>query len=214
MATTSTLTRPHGRSRRPKLVHQFLIVLSRTSPLVWRRLQVPQAYSFWDLHVAIQDAMGWLDCRLHEFRLLDPDEQRIVSIGTPTDEPADRPVAAGWDVPLSNVFERSAWHVPLALYTYDFSTDWQHVVAHEGLEPADAASRYPRCVGGARRCPPEGCGGVLGFEELLRTISDPAHPKHASMREWVGEDYDPAAFEPDAVVFDDPRKRLKKVLRR
>jgi len=33
------------------------------------------------------------------------------------------------------------------------------------------------------------------------------------MREWVGEGYDPTAFEPDAVVFDDPRKRLKKVLR-
>jgi len=22
---------------------------------------VPEAYSFWDLHVAIQDAMGWID---------------------------------------------------------------------------------------------------------------------------------------------------------
>jgi len=42
-------------------VHQFLIVLSGTDPLVWRRLQVPERYSFWDLHVAIQDSMGWLD---------------------------------------------------------------------------------------------------------------------------------------------------------
>jgi len=48
-------------SPRPKLVHQFLVVLSKTNPLVWRRVQVPQRYSFWDLHVAIQDAMGWLD---------------------------------------------------------------------------------------------------------------------------------------------------------
>ena len=46
------------RRTRPKLVHQFLIVLSGTDPLVWRRLQVPERYSFWDLHVAIQDAMG------------------------------------------------------------------------------------------------------------------------------------------------------------
>jgi hypothetical protein len=50
-------------------VHQFLIVLKGTDPLVWRRIQVPEAYSFWDLHVAIQDAMGWLDYHLHEFRL-------------------------------------------------------------------------------------------------------------------------------------------------
>jgi hypothetical protein len=38
-------------------VHQFLVVLTGTDPLVWRRIQVP-------------DAMGWLDYRLHEFRLL------------------------------------------------------------------------------------------------------------------------------------------------
>jgi len=34
----------------PKLVHQFLIALSGTDPLVWRRIQVPERYSFWDLH--------------------------------------------------------------------------------------------------------------------------------------------------------------------
>ena len=47
-----------SRTPRPKLVHQFLIVLSETNPLVWRRIQVPERHSFWDLHVAIQDAMG------------------------------------------------------------------------------------------------------------------------------------------------------------
>ena len=77
---------------RPKLVHQFLIVLSGTDPLVWRRIQVPERYSFWDLHVAIQDA-GWLDYHLHEFQLLDAAEGRVVSIGIPTDDdPEDRPV--------------------------------------------------------------------------------------------------------------------------
>jgi len=74
------------RTDRPKLVHQFLVVLSGTEPLVWRRIQVPEKYSFWDLHVAIQDAMGWLDYHLHEFRLLDAAEQQVVSIGIPTDE--------------------------------------------------------------------------------------------------------------------------------
>ena len=32
---------PRGR---PKAVHQFLIVLSGTDPLVWRRIQVPESY--------------------------------------------------------------------------------------------------------------------------------------------------------------------------
>jgi hypothetical protein len=63
MANVRSIGRkPPGRGARPQLAHQFLIIaLSGVDLLVWRRMQVPEAYSFWDLHVAIQDAMGWLD---------------------------------------------------------------------------------------------------------------------------------------------------------
>jgi hypothetical protein len=54
----------------PRLMLQYLVVLAGTDPLVWRRIRVPAAYSFWDLHVAIQDAMGWHDVHLHEFRVV------------------------------------------------------------------------------------------------------------------------------------------------
>lgn len=199
------------RIARAKLVHQFLIVLRGTEPLVWRRIQVPQKYSFWDLHVAIQDAMGWLDYHLHEFRLLDADEQAVVLIGIPDDdEPEDRPVVPGWEVPLSKFFERRAWHAPPAVYAYDFGDDWEHVVVHEGLEPAVAGLSYPRCVSGARRCPPEDCGGVHSFAEFLKAIADPTHPEHESMLQWSGRDYDAEAFTPEAVTFGDPKKRWKK----
>ena len=199
------------RIARAKLVHQFLIVLRGTEPLVWRRIQVPQKYSFWDLHVAIQDAMGWLDYHLHEFRLLDADEQAVVLIGIPDDdEPEDRPVVPGWEVPLSKFFERRAWHAPPAVYAYDFGDDWEHVVVHEGLEPAVAGLSYPRCVSGARRCPPEDCGGVHSFAEFLKAIADPTHPEHESTLQWSGRDYDAEAFTPEAVTFGDPKKRWKK----
>jgi hypothetical protein len=72
--------RPGVRHVRRKLVHQFLVVLAGTDPVVWRRIQVPERYSFWDLHVAIQDAMGWLGYHLHEFRLVDAREREVVSI--------------------------------------------------------------------------------------------------------------------------------------
>ena len=73
-------------------VCQFLIVLPRTEPLVWRRIQVPEGYSFWDLHVAIQDAMGWKDYHLHEFIMIDGKTSRVKRIGIPDDEmPNERP---------------------------------------------------------------------------------------------------------------------------
>jgi hypothetical protein len=63
------MARTVGKTRATTRAHvcQVLIVLARTEPLVWRRIQVPSGYSFWDLHVAIQDAMGWQDYHLHEF---------------------------------------------------------------------------------------------------------------------------------------------------
>ena len=73
---------------------------------MWRRIQVPERYSFWDLHVAIQDAMGWKDYHLHELRMFDEAAQTLVSIGIPTGEEADdRP-----SVRLLNGVRESTWH--------------------------------------------------------------------------------------------------------
>src|SRR5438094_7259990 len=97
MAKRPPVPRKSKRSE-PESVHQFLIVLSGTDPLVWRRIQVPLTYSFWDLHVAIQDAMGWLDYHLHEFRLLDATDT-IQTIGIPIDEePDQQPRTPSWRV--------------------------------------------------------------------------------------------------------------------
>jgi hypothetical protein len=54
-------------------VYQFKIELKDVKPKIWRRIQVPESYSFWDLHVAIQDAMGWFDEHLHAFYVKNPD---------------------------------------------------------------------------------------------------------------------------------------------
>jgi len=50
------------------LVYQFKIKLHEIEPSIWRRIQVPKQYTFWDFHVAIQDSMGGLDYHLHAFR--------------------------------------------------------------------------------------------------------------------------------------------------
>lgn len=125
---------PRPRPRRsipdPAWVHQFLIVLTEVEPIVWRRIQVPAAYSFWDLHVAIQDAMGWLDYHLHEFRILHPKRGRIDRLGIPGDEFIDeRPCKPDWDVPLAQYVE-TGMH-PIS-YEYDFGDDWRHTVIQAG----------------------------------------------------------------------------------
>jgi hypothetical protein len=189
-------------------VLQLLVVLLNTDPLVWRRILVPDSYSIWDLHVAIQDAMGWQDCHLHEFRIAHPQDGNVEYLGIPDpDLLDDRSRVADWDVRLSDYFNwETASVAPTASYVYDFGDGWHHLVTLEAAGAADSA-RLPRCVGGARACPPEDCGGVPGYEEFLDAIADPRHPEHAAMVEWSGHAYDPDAFDPTKVVFDDPRQR-------
>ncbi len=69
-----------------KNIYQFKITLQDISPAIWRRIQVPENYTFWDLHVAIQDSMGWTDSHLHAFRIKNPDTGEIEEIGIPDDE--------------------------------------------------------------------------------------------------------------------------------
>jgi hypothetical protein len=144
----------------------FTVTLEETEPPIWRRIEIPATYDFWGLHVAIQDAMGWLDSHLHEFEVPDPSTGRAVRVGAPDDEfPDERPTAPGWVLPVAPYFCEPG---VTARYVYDFGDDWVHRVTFEGRSPRAVGANYPRCTGGARRCPPEDCGGVGGFENSWR----------------------------------------------
>ena len=69
-------------------------------------------------------------------------------------------------------------------------------------------------MAGARACPPEDCGGVDGYELLLRVIGDSNHEQHAELLEWVGGSFDPEAFDPARMRFDNPAKRWKQAFPR
>ncbi len=163
----------------------------------------PEAYSFWDLHVAIQEAMGWLDRHLHEFKAVDPHGQ-LQRIGIPLDDLEDiRPCSVGWEVPIDEVLVHGLG--PMR-YRYDFGNDREHTLEFEGPVAADGGA-YPRCVAGAGACPPEDVGGTPGYAELLHIIHDRRHPEHEVTLTWVGGTFDAHAFDPASVEFDDPRKR-------
>ena len=187
----------------PPMVVQFRIELLFIEPPIWRRIQVPLEYSFWDLHVAIQDAMGWFDSHLHAFRVVG----MAGDIGIPDpDGIDDHDTLPGWKSRIDEVF---AQHRPLASYEYDFGDSWVHEVRFEKVLPAEEGSPYPRCLDGNRRCPPEDSGGPPFYEEFIKAIADKSHPEHDSLLEWVGGAFDPEEFDPAEVHFDDPKERWK-----
>ncbi len=219
METGELPSRP--KSRRPKsntpsrsskktpfaTVFQFEITLLDIQPPVWRRIEVPETYSFWDLHVAIQDAMGWTDSHLHCFDIADGLRER--HIGIVTDDFPDDEAEPGWEVPIRDVFHQPGIRVH---YTYDFGDNWEHLVELEAVKPKASRTEYPICTGGERACPPEDCGGAWGHAELLDILADPSHPDYEDTLEWIGGEFDPEAFDPEAVWFMDPQDRLELIL--
>lgn len=185
-------------------VYQFRVSLQGLRPEIWRRLQVPAHYTFWDLHVAIQDAMGWLDYHLHVFRIVNPASGQVEEIGIP-DEDGELDHIAGWERQISDYFSPENQR---AEYDYDFGDSWQHEIVLEAILPR-AAHPYPRCIGGERACPPEDCGGIDGYQDLLEALYIPTHDEHQNSRTWAGEKFHSEKFDPKQVRFDNPTKRWK-----
>lgn len=187
-------------------VYQFMIALQETSPTVWRRIQVPDNYSFWDLHVAIQDAMGWLDYHLHEFNIPAFAGGPTLAIGFPDEEFAERQILPDYSKYVSDYLSMKN---PRADYLYDFGDGWAHGLQLEAILPVRPGVHYPVCLAGERACPPEDCGGAPGFEDFLRIIADPADEEHGETLAWAGGSYDPERFDASAVHFDDPYVRWR-----
>jgi hypothetical protein len=166
-------------------VYQFRIVLLEIAPAIWRTVEVPGTYSFWDLHVAIQDSMGWLDYHLHCFRMTRPGTDNIMQIGIPDEDAfeGDEPILPGWDVPIASYFAHPG---VAAKYEYDFGDGWEHEITLEAIRPRQKGLRYPRCLAGERACPPEDCGGVGGYENLLALMHDPTHEEYVNTLRWLG----------------------------
>jgi hypothetical protein len=195
-----------------KRVYQFKVQLLDIEPAIWRRIQVPENYNFWGLHVAIQDSMGWWDYHLHLFRLKGKHAHKIRLIGIPDEDRfEDEPeIEAGWEVKLVYTFYEVG---TVFEYEYDFGDSWVHEITHEGILVREPGTTYPRCIDGARACPREDCGGPWGYDDLLQVLSDPHHEEYESMRTWAGEDYDPERFNPVDIKFDNPNIRLRRLFR-
>jgi len=191
-------------------VYQFKISLNNTKPSVWRRIQVPSSYSFWDLHVAIQDSMGWLDYHLHIFEIKNPKSNRIIEIGIPDedDDLFDRKVLADHKEKILNYFDDVN---NKARYEYDFGDSWIHTIKLEKTLPLKIEEKYPKCIAGRMACPPEDCGGIGGYYHLMEVLNNPKDEEYSEMLDWLGEEFMPEEFDPKDVIFDDPKERFNEM---
>jgi hypothetical protein len=176
----------------PKIV-RLRIELSGIDPSVWRRVDVPADFPLRRLHDVIQAVFDWLDYHLHQFEIGD----RLY--GAPEYDEGDLDGTRLYDdrnIRLGVLVDRG---VERFVYRYDFGDNWEHVVTVERvLDPQDGVE-YPILVDGARRAPPEDCGGPPGFDAFLEAMRDAAHEDHKAMLEWYGERFNPEDLEMETV---------------
>ncbi|MFW2853392.1 plasmid pRiA4b ORF-3 family protein [Sphingomonas sp. TX0543] len=158
------------------------IELKDSDPPIWRVVEVPTSITLKVLHDIVQAAMGWLDYHLWELVI---DGQ---TYGLPMDDDwgtAPRKIAAR--TRLRDVLAPGTTRID---YTYDFGDNWEHSLIVSDARSGDPGTVYPRFIEDARACPPEDCGGIPGFYEMLEARADPNHPDHAEITEWL-DGYDP-----------------------
>ncbi|MHB8521946.1 MAG: plasmid pRiA4b ORF-3 family protein [Limisphaerales bacterium] len=185
----SVLETTTGKSSAP--IYQLTVVLLGSEPPVWRRLQVPGDASLDWLHAVLQVAIGWTNSHLHQFKAggncYSDTRHHFAEFEGDPEILEERKVTLRQIAPR----EQHAFR-----YEYDFGDSWDHeITVDKILPPGAAASRTALCLEGARACPPEDCGGVWGYENLLKVLKNRKHPEHQSMKEWLGRAFDAEAFD-------------------
>ena len=128
--------------------------------------------------------MGWENSHLYRFEIGDteygdPDPYGMIPLKDALC------VSLGSEVRAGDIFT----------YEYDFGDSWLHqIVVEQELNP-ETALRYPVCIRGEGACPPEDCGGIYGYSELLERLGESTHEQHSDAASWVGEGFDPRSFD-------------------
>lgn len=192
-----------------------------TEPEIWRMLVVDPRLTLEQLHTVLQVAFGWENSHLHQFH--EEDGRRYA---TPNDFDSD--VIDERKTLLGGVFDRKKKRIG---YEYDFGDSWMHAVELETMVDPEkieypfetivegkrsvvsGKKRAAMCIGGEWNGPPEDCGGIYRFEELLKLRKKPGAAKRSAekrhMLEWLA-DWEPEAFDLSVVNQELGKVRVKK----
>jgi hypothetical protein len=175
-------------------IYQTKVTLQGIKPPIWRRLLVSSDTTLARFHDILQKAMGWTDSHLHMFTI--NGERYSAPMPYDPGHLLELDAKDSRRVKLSKLVPDEGFKMR---YEYDFGDGWDHVIVIEKILPMIPNTKLPVCITGKRTCPPEDVGGIWGYEEFLDAIHDPNHPEHDEYLDWVGGEFDPEAFDKDAV---------------
>ena len=163
---------------------------------VWRHLTLRAGTSMRDLHHIIQAIMPWTTSHLYEFTYTHKSSMQEIRI-------ADTDL---WDNDLPRENDDRLFYVEdvfieignKVTYIYDIGDYWIHQITLMDIENDPFLYPViPYITAGEGQCPPEDSGGIDGYKDILRIISDKEDPEYSSTWEWLsGMRWKPGKFNP------------------
>jgi len=170
-------------------IYQMKVKLVGSEPAIWRSFRVSGNITLYKLHRILQVVMGWDNYHLYEFRV------GKTRYGEPDPE-WGMEIKSARRVRVGEIFTMVRAKF---IYFYDFGDGWQHEIVIEDILPTKQELKHPVCIKGKRACPPEDCGGIGGYADLLRIIRNPRDEEYQRMMTWLGGEFDPEYFDLDNV---------------
>lgn len=166
---------------------------------IWRELLVPSNISLELLAKMLLVAMDWEDRHLYQFtkngvyfsniKEMDDDMMPFGSRNDFLDKDSNT-------VALSHVLHEKGDRMK---FEYDFGDSWMHDVWLKGIrEYSPGESPCVKLLKGKGACPPEDCGGVWGYEDLLEIFKKKRKTSEEKERlEWycIDKYFDPEEFD-------------------
>lgn len=177
-----------GKTKKSKKVYIIEITLLESKPRIWRKIAVSPDIKLDEFHMIIQKVMGWTNSHLHTFR--DNSQIEYSRIYPHTDDALEFEDERKYK--LSDILDEDD---VCASYEYDFGDYWCHDIKLIAIEDADENVKYPICIDGAMACPPEDCGGVDGYKDMLKALKGRNTRQKKEYIEWLGGDFDPNEFD-------------------
>ena len=137
-----------------------------TRPPVWRRILIPDTFTFRQLHYAIQLAFDWLTEHLYQFQEKPFGQGWCIGEPDGDDDMFSLPTMPATEVNVRQFIEANG--INKFVYVYDFGDSWVHEIMVEAIN--DDKIKLPRCLDGTGAPPPEDCGGAYGYEDLKQIL--------------------------------------------
>lgn len=160
--------------------YKIKITLSKSKPTIYRHVIIPEKLTFKQLHLIIQLSMGWDNYHLYDFYI--PQKNILMTEG--------KPMISGFGnlryLSVNKQINQFLNKDTKMVYTYDMGDNWEHEIRLmrelESEEPI-----IPKVIKWQGNCPPEDCGGIYSYQNLLYVLEDPEHEEYEDVTNMLEE---------------------------